>query len=291
MAKVGEYQITLDRIMGLQGSSINPFDAREAGGLAYRGVTLATYLVNDAIALEWLTGGNLTLDKISTPLGFAEASFHLLFALGNLVKTGEAIAGISGGVSKRLNETDPLYQKIHMYSNLTITTAAVFWTSADLMKAVNNLSTANYGTGTLDAINAILDAAFLYGMYRLTHNERNRVNAEPAVHGRNVAWAAALTGGALMLREIMRVAMQQDPEDAKKAQNAPKLTTSPVPSVEPTGDTGVHQAAPVTEPAKDASAPRKAPAAEPAKDAAAPIAEPVQDASAAPQGMRDQPPE
>jgi hypothetical protein len=230
MAKVGEYQVTVDRILGTQASTITPFDAREPIGLGVRGFTLLTYLANDMAAMQWITGGHFNpsdLVNTSNPQAMAETAFRLLFALGNAVKTGETIVGLSGGVGGRLNETDPLYLRAQKWSSKIIAVAGVPWTVADIMKVATDVSARSTGRAAEDAVNVLLDAAFTYGMWRVSQTDSRRVNAEPMAHGRNIAWAAALTGGALILREILRIAEQNNKSDNKDGKRATPQPAAP----------------------------------------------------------------
>jgi hypothetical protein len=219
MAKVGEYQVVVDRILGLQASSINPFDARTVTGQLYRGGMLASYVVNDVAALQWLTGGQIDL---STPQGKAEAAFKVLFALGNAGKTAESIAGLSGGISGRLNETNPIFKSVFQkYSNWALTIGGGVWTAGDFSKVLTDLSSQGLGVVGLDGVKGFLDLAFTYGMYRITDFEAKKAGGQPVPHGRNLAWASIVVGGALVLRELIR---ELEP-DRKKEANIGKGTS------------------------------------------------------------------
>jgi hypothetical protein len=218
MAKVGEFQITLDRILGDQGASINPFDARTTLGKVIRGATLASLAVNDVAALQWLTGGQIDL---STPGGKAEAAFKALFALGNAGKTMEAIAGLSGGISGRLNETNLLFMQIlQKYSNGALTAAGAVWTSADLIGAYEALSQGMLKQAGLHAVKALLESAYTYGTYRVTDFQAAKADGKPTPHGRNLAWATIVLGGALVLTQIIRL-LESEGDDKKKSAAAP----------------------------------------------------------------------
>jgi Domain of unknown function (DUF4781)/Amidohydrolase len=223
MAKVGEYQIAIDRMLGLQASSINPFDARMPLGKAYRAITLATYLVNDVAAVEWLTSGKLNLSTLSTPEGAAEAAYHILFMLGNGGKTAEAIAGLSGGLSGRLNEASPFFKNVlQKYSNWALMAGGGVWSATDFAKAITDLSARNMtGHAGLDAVKGMLDLAFAYGMYRISSFEATKASGGATPHGRNLAWATAVVGGALVLREIIRELEEKKQQSGKSANGAP----------------------------------------------------------------------
>jgi hypothetical protein len=224
MAKIGEFQVAVDRILGLQASSINPFDPRTTLGKAYRGITLATYLVNDVAAVEWLT--KLDLSTLSTPAGAAEAAYHILFMLGNGGKTAEAIAGLSGGVSGRLNEANRIFQTVlQKYSNWALIGGGGVWSMTDFAKVVTDLSARGItGQAGLDAVKGMLDLAFAYGMYRMASFEATKASGGATPHGRNLAWATAAVGWALVMREIIR-----ELEEKKKSANGAAAATPATP--------------------------------------------------------------
>jgi hypothetical protein len=219
MAKVGEYQIAVDRILGMQASSINPLDARTTLGKTYHAIILGTYLVNDVAAVEWLAHGKLNL---STPEGKAEAAFHILFALGNAGKTAESIAGLSGGMSGRLNESNSLFKNVlQKYSNWALTLGGAAWTASDAVIAYNKVLAGGGLTGQagVDSVKVMLDLAFTYGMYRISGFEAAKAGGAPMAHVRNLAWATAVVGGALVLREIIRELEEQEKKKSDKPAN------------------------------------------------------------------------
>jgi hypothetical protein len=227
MAKVGEYQVAVDRILGVQASSINPFDARTTVGKAYRVGMLATYLVNDVAAAEWLAGGHVDL---STPEGKAQAAYHILFALGNGGKTIESILGLSGGLSGRNIESDPLFKNaLQKYSNWALGLGGAAWSTTDIMNAYSQaLAGGLTGQTGLDTAKVMLDLAFTYGVYRISGFDAKKAAGDPTPHGRNLAWASAVVGGALVLRELIR-----EWEAANKKQSRPNVAPAAAPAVVP----------------------------------------------------------
>jgi hypothetical protein len=233
MAKVAEYQVSVDRILGMQASSINPLDARTPLGKMYRAIVLGTYLVNDVAAVEWLAHGKLNL---STPEGKAEAAYHILFFLGNAGMTGVNAKELSNGLTGRLDTTTPFFKDVlRKYSNWALTLGGTAWTANDAMIAYNNaLAGGMTGQAGVDSVKVMLDLAFTYGVYRISGFEAAKVGGAPTPHVRNLAWATAVTGGALVLREIIReIEDQKKKKSDKPANGAPAATpaTPPPPAM------------------------------------------------------------
>jgi hypothetical protein len=233
MAKVGEYQIAVDRILGMQASSINPLDARTPLGKMYSAIVLGTYLVNDVAAVEWLAHGKLNL---STPEGKAEAAYHILFFLGNAGMTGVNARELSNGLTGRLDATTPFFKDVlRKYSNWALTLGGTAWTANDAMIAYNNaLAGGMTGQAGVDSVKVMLDLAFTYGVYRISGFEAAKAGGAPTPHVRNLAWATAVTGGALVLREIIReIEDQKKKKSDKPANGAPAATpaTPPPPAM------------------------------------------------------------
>jgi hypothetical protein len=229
MGKIGEYQISLDRILGKQGSSINPFDPRTTLGKVIRGVTLASLLVNDVASVEWIAGGGF---DFSSPDKAIESSYKILFALGNSGKLAEAIVGLSGGISGRLNETNPLFTQIlQKYSNGVLTAAGAVWTLSDLLGAYDALSQGMLGQAGLHSVKALLESAYTYGMFRVTDFQEAKADGRPTPHPRNLQWALIVLGGALVLTQIIRLLGIGDDEKKEQAGQAGSATkdTPPAP--------------------------------------------------------------
>lgn len=91
MATVGQYQIGVDRALGMQASSINGLDPRTGSGQMFRLVTGATYGLNVAYAAAALTGGDLSAVQALIQGGFGASNGALMV---------NTFAGLGSGVMK-----------------------------------------------------------------------------------------------------------------------------------------------------------------------------------------------
>jgi hypothetical protein len=229
MAKVGEYQSTLGRILGVDAGTVGQFDARSPLGKFYRIATLGTYLMNDAAAFHGFVTRPIDL---TNPVGIADAAFRVLFALGNFNATVLNIGGLSGGFGGRLNETHPLYQKLLAANTWIFTGAGAAWVASDGAKLIARLATHGAGVGpAVDLAALALDAAYGYASYRWAKTETAKIKAGPMVHTKEIANTALLLGGSLVFRELLQLIQtnftDEKDDKGKRADGTPPGTTPP----------------------------------------------------------------
>jgi len=210
LAKAGEYLITIDRELMTQALSISELDARTRLGQLYRSGLLGTYLVNDAVTLSWLTSGNVDL---STPTGQLEASYRLLFGLGNAVLTAHTTLNLAGGMRGLTWESSPALRLIQTLGLSTIAATGVPWTAHDAVTFLTQLSAGNPIGATGSLVNTVVDAAFTYYTYKAARNGWNGLLGNAMPKASALARPAVLLAGALALRELLALGQEMLGED------------------------------------------------------------------------------
>ncbi|APR96365.1 hypothetical protein PATSB16_30270 [Pandoraea thiooxydans] len=192
MAKVGEYQITVDRTIGTQASSINALDARAPAGKLYRAGVLGTYLFNDAATAAWAMGGNV---DFSSPQAAVATAFHTIFGAANTAMTLHTIAAMSGGLAKVTWESSRLSKWVQGGAMTALGAGGLTWTALDLINT----------RGTGGPVSAALDSLFTLGTIWAARNEMNKSLARPMVGPGALAKPYYLLAGGLVARELIQL--------------------------------------------------------------------------------------
>jgi hypothetical protein len=212
-AKVGEFMITVSREANLQESSLNALDARRTAGRWVRAGTLATYLVNDVIAWKWLESSGLDLKTFTdvftdpsrtTTQAAAEASFRVLFALGNAALTTREGVALIGGLFKTTGtETNRFQKGLQRWGTLSLAGGGAAWTLGDALTFLHSVHAGD--PDALAAARTLLEAAFTYGSVQNWKHENRRAHGNPMDGPRKLATPNVIVGGALAALMIMSI--------------------------------------------------------------------------------------
>jgi hypothetical protein len=201
-ATIGAYQITVNRELHLQDSSINATDARRPMGKALRALALSTYGVNVAHSIQWFINRDLHVSKETMNIP-AEAAFLILFGLGNLmngVKEARSLAGGILGITDK--ETDKLAQSLQLGSTGLLTVGGALWSVDDLLSAINVKSHAGIA---VDVLSALIKGAFTFYLAKNFRSEYAKFNANPVGGPRQQAVPQLLVQGLLFAAVMIAI--------------------------------------------------------------------------------------
>jgi Domain of unknown function (DUF4781) len=159
MAKTGEYQVTVDRILGGQASSITRMDPRRTEGLAFRVAQLATYAINDAAFVHWLSQNGLDTSSTEATL---YSTFRVLFAAGNAVLTGHTAVSLAAGrAGVNWDSTKPM-QWTNFLSQASVFGGSLAWMALDASQAATAAATGQPDAAAVALLKTYLDVGFTY---------------------------------------------------------------------------------------------------------------------------------
>jgi hypothetical protein len=150
MATVGQYQIGVDRALGMQASSINALDPRVLTGRLFRVGTGITYGVNVAYAVNAMAHGDLSaVDTLTTGA----------FGAGNALLMATNFAGLGSGFTKGNWEARTPFRWTQTLGMTGLGAGGALWTLGDAMKFYAD------PTG-LNAAKTVLSSVFTYAAGR-----------------------------------------------------------------------------------------------------------------------------
>ncbi|MBX2805386.1 MAG: DUF4781 domain-containing protein [Hyphomicrobiales bacterium] len=212
MALVGQYQITVDRIIGGQASSLSAFDPRRGVGQAQRAINLATLLINDAVAVSWLASNGIDL---SSPERAAQSSAAVLFGIGNGILTAHTATGLGGGLRGVDLESSQTMRWLQGLSTATLAAGGTAWAATDGIKTLEAFSAGQYDAAALHMFHTILDVAFTAGTFQSAKEQMNSLlSGMKARRPEEINYWIAVMAGALILREATQLALDATEDDA-----------------------------------------------------------------------------
>ncbi|HWP19229.1 MAG TPA: hypothetical protein VNO84_08875 [Burkholderiaceae bacterium] len=122
MATVGQYQIGVDRALGVQASSLNGLDPRTRTGQLFRVVTGATYGLNVAYAAGALASGNLSAVQTLIQAGFGASNAALMTS---------TFAGLGSGLVKSNWEARTPFRWMQTLGTSGLSASGAVWTLSD----------------------------------------------------------------------------------------------------------------------------------------------------------------
>jgi hypothetical protein len=251
-AKIGEYMITVSREGNLQESSLSAADSRRFEGRWFRSGLLATYGINEAVALNWmetsglhqilsmqfLHQGSILADAQSA----SELAYRSLFLLGNamlMTREGNSLIGGLFGISGM--ETNRLQKALQRWGQLTLGAGGIGWTingglstAAAISSAMHADSWGNGTTAALDMATTIARAAFTWAALRSYGDEFNRTHALPMSGPLKLSKPQLVLAGALGSAMIISLAQTGWAASMPKPAVTPPPTPTKKPSATPT---------------------------------------------------------
>ncbi len=224
-AKIGEFQVAIDRELGAGAASIDPLDARSPLGKGLNSLILGTLAVNDAHFAAWIAeAANGNVD-ISTPAGQSEAAFRVLFGLGNMVLTGHTAINMGGGQAKVTLVNRPFMKKLRALQMPLFAAGGAAWASTDAINTLNSIG-ANFSEGdvALGTVKTMLDLAFTYGATKVSGDEIGGVIGAQTRSERDRHNAKVILAGAMALRTMIGVGeyyMADEKQETEKQEEKP----------------------------------------------------------------------
>jgi hypothetical protein len=225
-AKVGEYQITVSREGNLQESSLSAADTRRLQGRLFRSALLASYGVNEAVALSWLKTSGLheifgaqflhQASDLADAQSASELLFRSMFLLGNamlMTREGNSLIGGLFGITG--TETNRFQKFLQRWGQLALGIGGIGWTvdgGLTTAKTIKSLTYADrYGDGitaALDAASTLARAAFTRADFQIYADEFRKTHALPMQSPIELAEPQLILAGAL--GGAMIIALAQD---------------------------------------------------------------------------------
>jgi hypothetical protein len=267
-AKIGEYMITVSREGNLQESSLSAADSRRLEGRWFRSGLLATYAINEAVALKWMESsglhqilsaqflhqGSILADAQST----SEVVYRSLFLVANgmlATREGNSLIGGLFGISG--TETNRLQKVLQRWGQLALGAGGIGWTADGALTTAAAISSATHGdivgngtTALLGTATTLARAAFTWAALRGYGDEFNRAHALPMSGPLKLSKPQLVLAGALgaaMIISLTQIGWAASmpmpsvtpvPTPTKKPSVAPTrtalVTPSATPSVAPT---------------------------------------------------------
>jgi hypothetical protein len=216
-AKIGEYMITVSREGNLQESSLSAADSRRLEGRWFRSGLLATYAVNEAVALNWmetsglhqilgmqfLHQGSILADAQSA----SELVYRSLLLVANgmlMSREGNSLIGGLFGISG--TETNRLQKVLQRWGQLTLGAGGVGWSINGSLTTAAEISAGNGTTAALDAASTLARIAFTWAALRSYGDEFDRAHALPMSGPLKLSKPQLILAGALGSAMIISLA-------------------------------------------------------------------------------------
>jgi hypothetical protein len=238
-AKIGEYMITVSREGNLQESSLSAADSRRFEGRWFRSGLLATYGINEAVALNWMESsglhqvlsmqflhqGSILADAQSA----SELLYRSLFLLGNamlMTREGNSLIGGLFGISGM--ETNRLQKALQRWGQLALGVGGVGWTINGGLSTAADVRGHNGTAAALDLATTFARGAFTWAALRGYGDEFNRAHALP------MSGPLKLSKPQLVLAGALGAAMIISLTQTGLAASMPKPAATPTPTPTPT---------------------------------------------------------
>lgn len=210
--------------------SADPLDARRPLGKLVRGVTLGTYLANDAVFANLLLSDGLTIDPTKpVAMEVLEKTFAVGFGVGNALLTGTTATEFVGGFARpNLGTGRPT--QVARTGGMTLLTAASFpWTAHTGWQALEQYGQGHPGMGTALAAATVLEGLFTAAITKATGNDWARllgrsINPSDLAKPQILLGAALLAGMGIHIGIGLQQLLDSEDENAFAPPTAPDAT-------------------------------------------------------------------